>query len=548
MGNKNFNRRKSVMSRSLKLGHCVCNPKIPCPCDNFKNFNVCQCSGEKLNTKTDTPILTKYVSKAGCASKISQAELKRIISNLPNFDDPNILLGSAAGDDAGVYKLNENISLVQTVDVFTPCVDNPYLFGQIAAANSLSDIYAMGGKPLTALSIIGFPIEDIDGKIMEEILRGGIDKLKEANCSLLGGHSINDKEIKCGFAITGVIKNKNFIKRDNAKIGDVLILTKPIGTGILSFASQLGKLDEQNLALVGQYMSQLNKDAAEIMIKYNANACTDITGFGLMGHLVEMINGSNVSVEIDMSAIPVFAQAVICIEKDILPGAIESNQEYSMAWVTTPNDIDEKYFPILYDPQTSGGLLISIPENISSNYVKEMHSHGHAATSIIGRIIAKNPQKTNSEIIITNASLKNLIGNKTDDIILETKKELIPEKIKTPLEQPCCANLPNVEIPKTSSSKSIDSETEIPEYKKLFLEFMKEINKEHLIDKKNKKLMAIALSISQHCKPCLIIHIKSAIDMGITKAEIDEAAFLAIQFAGAPAMMFYNEVLKEIQI
>ena len=195
-----INRRKAVMARSIKLGHCVCNPKLPCPCPNFKEHNICSCAGERMPVKTGEVCLTQYVRKAGCASKIGQADLAKILSKLPPVTDPRVLVGTAAGDDAGIYQLDNRYSLVQTVDVFTPCVDDPYLFGQISAANSVSDVYAMGGKPLTALSIIGFPIDELDGAIMEAILRGGMDKLNEAGCALISGHSINDEEIKCGFA------------------------------------------------------------------------------------------------------------------------------------------------------------------------------------------------------------------------------------------------------------------------------------------------------------------------------------------------------------
>ena len=194
----NLTRRKAVMGRSIKLGHCVCNPKKPCPCDTFKNYNVCTCAGEKLPIKKDRIALTQHVRNAACTSKVGQADLKRILGKLPPITDPNVLVGTAAGDDAGVYRIDDKYNLVQTVDVFTPCVDDPYLFGQITAANSLSDIYAMGGKPLTALSIIGFPIDELDSEIMEAILLGGMEKLQEANCSLIGGHSIDNEEIMCG--------------------------------------------------------------------------------------------------------------------------------------------------------------------------------------------------------------------------------------------------------------------------------------------------------------------------------------------------------------
>ena len=288
-------RRHAVMERSRQLGHCICNPAHPCPCPPLLEDNVCPCAGERPEKKTESVALTRHVRKAGCASKIGQADLWRILGRLPEVADPRVLLGAAAGDDAGVYQLDEKQALVQTVDVFTPCVDDPFLFGQIAAANSLSDIYAMGGTPLTALSIVGFPIDKLDGGIMEAMLRGGMEKLREAGCALLGGHSINDEEIKCGFAVTGVIDPARVVARDRARAGDVLVLTKPLGTGMIAFAAQLGLVSEACLAEAGASMSTLNRDAAELMALHGAHACTDVTGFGLAGHLVAMLRRSGLN-------------------------------------------------------------------------------------------------------------------------------------------------------------------------------------------------------------------------------------------------------------
>lgn len=559
----NMARRKAVMERSIKLGHCVCNPKKPCPCDIFKEYNVCTCAGERMPVKTGNILLTRYVRKAGCASKIGQADLKRILSHLPDVDNPNVLLGAPAGDDAGIYQIDQRYNLVQTVDVFSPNVNDPYLFGQIAAANSVSDVYAMGGTPISALSIIGFPIEDLDGSIMEEMLCGGLDKMKEARCAVIGGHSINDEEIKMGFAVTGLIDTKNIKKRDAAQVGDVLVLTKPLGTGMVSFATQIGRINEECLGEAGRYMATLNKDAAELMIQHGAHACTDVTGFALMGHLVEMLRGSNVSAEIDMTRIPVFAAVEACIANDILPGAIESNMEYAMAWARIDDTSNEKNIPILYDPQTSGGLLVALPEEHARKYLDEMHQRGHTSTSIIGKIIPVE-NKHKSEVIIVNSSLENFIGDKRIVSIkskMEAESEMAQEREPDAQKQgsealsccaeadePCCASPPVIETvstPDTYVGGDSKSASKL-EFKKLFGDFMKEVNKEGLLDKRIKKLMAIALSISEHCEPCLRLHLKSALEMGYSKAEIDEAAYMAISFCGAPAMMFYNEICKEL--
>ena len=234
-------KRRRVMQRSIKLGHCICDPKQPCPCDLFKEREICLCAGERLEPPEGDVGLTQLVENAGCASKIDKASLQSILAGLPSLDDPNVLVGMPAGDDAGVYRLDEDTALVQTVDVFSPSVDDPYTFGQIAAANSLSDVYAMGGRPVTALSIVGFPLRKVPDRVLHEILRGGIDTMREAGVPVVGGHSIKDNEIKAGFAVTGVVDPNRIVTNAGAAPGDVLVLTKPLGTGVLSFAAQIDR-------------------------------------------------------------------------------------------------------------------------------------------------------------------------------------------------------------------------------------------------------------------------------------------------------------------
>lgn len=398
-------RRQSVMSRSIKLGHCVCDPKKPCPCDMFREQNICMCAGEKPPVRSGDIALTRHVHKAGCASKIGQADLLRILGNLPAVTDPNVLIGTAAGDDAGVYKLNEREALVQTVDVFTPCVDSPHLFGQIAAANSVSDVYAMGGRPITALSIVGFPIEELDGAIMETMLRGAMEKLAEADCALIGGHSINDSEIKMGFAVTGVMSPGAAVRRDAARPGDVLVLTKPLGTGMVAFAAQLGRATPEALDEAGAWMARLNRDAAELMMKHGAHACTDVTGFGLAGHLVEMVRRSGLNAEVDLSRIPVLPFARTCLAGEILPGAVERNQEYAMAWVEIADASHEENIPLIYDPQTSGGLLIALPPEPAQRLVDDLRARDNGVASIFGRIAAKESDRREGRLIIANSAL-----------------------------------------------------------------------------------------------------------------------------------------------
>ena len=237
---KDMQKRKRVMVRSMQLGHCICSPKQPCPCDIFRRQDLCPCAGERANGDTGPLRLMSLIDSAGCASKIDAATLQGVLQGLPFVDDPRVLVGVPAGDDAGVYKLSDDLALVQTVDVFSPSVDDPYTFGQIAAANSLSDVYAMGGRPITALSIVGYPIHAAPEEAMREILRGGLDKMAEAGVAVLGGHSIHDQQLKAGFAVTGLVHPQRIMTNAGAAPGDRLILTKPLGTGIVAFAGQIG--------------------------------------------------------------------------------------------------------------------------------------------------------------------------------------------------------------------------------------------------------------------------------------------------------------------
>lgn len=381
------------MQRSLKLGHCICNPKQPCPCDLFKEKNVCLCAGERLEDAPEKVQLTKFVENAGCASKINQNDLKKVLATLPPITDPKVLVSTNTCDDAGVYKINNKFALVQSVDVFTPCVDDPYTFGEIAAANSVSDIYAMGGKPLTALSIIGFPIDSLSHKVMSEIILGGIDKMKEAGVVVLGGHSIKENEIKFGFAVTGFINPSRIITNDKARPGDALILTKPIGTGIISFAHQIGKASGRALMAVSQSMTELNRIPSEIIAEMGINTATDVTGFGLLGHLGEMVFQSGVSAEVYADRVPIFEDVLDCLKKGIISGAIERNKEYASKFVSVAEDIGEEMELVFYDPQTSGGLLISAAEEKADSLVSRLKKKGIKHAALIGKVISKSEGK-----------------------------------------------------------------------------------------------------------------------------------------------------------
>ena len=382
----NLEKRKRVMQRSMRLGHCVCDAAKPCPCDLFKQKNICLCAGERLEVPAGPVALTQLVEKAGCASKIDQAFLKAALRNLPNFDDPRVLVGMPAGDDAGVYDIGNGMALVQTVDVFTPSVDDPYQFGQVAAANSLSDVYAMGGRPITALSIVGFPVRKVPDHVLHEIMRGGIDKMKEAGVPVIGGHSIDDDQIKAGFAVTGLIQANQVATNANAQVGDVLILTKPLGTGIVAFARQIGRAQEESVTAAARSMTTLNKTAAEQMSEHKVHACTDVTGFGLMGHLSEMALRSGVDVELLWDDLPWLPGVLQYVADGILPGAIERNKESCGARVIAGKGIDELMLDMCFDAQTSGGLLIVADPLDSERLLSALHRAGVADACVIGKI------------------------------------------------------------------------------------------------------------------------------------------------------------------
>jgi selenide,water dikinase len=388
-----YAKRKRIMGRSIALGHCICNPKDPCPCDLFKQKNVCLCAGEREDDAPENVALTTLVENAGCASKIGQEDLKRALSGLPRVFDPRVLVSSDTCDDAGVFRLTPRTALVQSVDVFTPVVDDAYVFGEIAAANSVSDIYAMGGRPLTALSIVAFPIDRISPRIMNRMLQGGIDKLREAGVALLGGHSIKDREVKFGFAVTGVVDPARMTVNSKARPGDVLVLTKPIGTGTLSFARQIGRAPAAGLAEAERSMRELNRAAAEVMTAFGVTTATDITGFGLAGHLSEIAVQSGVEVEVHGASIPVFSGVMDLIREGVVSGAVERNREYASRYLRRAKGAGEELETLLYDPQTSGGLLIAVRASKAPALLAALRKKGVASAAAIGRVTRKAPPR-----------------------------------------------------------------------------------------------------------------------------------------------------------
>jgi selenide,water dikinase len=293
-------------------------------------------------------------------------------------------------DDAGVFQISDDLALIQTVDFFTPIVDDPYDYGQIAVANSLSDIYAMGATPITALNIVGFPIATMDKKILSQILQGGWDKAQEAGVTILGGHSVKDPEIKYGLAVTALAHPKKIVKNNTAKVGDKLILTKPIGTGILTTALKNEKLPDRLLKLVTDNMKYLNRDAGQIMLKYQASACTDVTGFGLLGHLYEMTESGNFSAKIYSHMVPLLPDVLNLIAMRHIPGGLKENLNYLQSQVSYSGSSRDPLLQALYDPQTSGGLLFSIRPERAQACLTELSDKNNLKSAIIGEIIGRN--------------------------------------------------------------------------------------------------------------------------------------------------------------
>jgi len=306
-----------------------------------------------------------------------------VLGKLARQNDPNVLVGFDTADDAGVYKISATQALVQTVDFFTPIVDDPYTFGQIAASNSLSDVYAMGGRPLSALAIVCFPDKgDLD--VLQQILAGGLSKMMEAGCTVIGGHSVRDPEIKFGYSVTGMIDPQKVWANSNAQILDALILTKGLGTGVISTAIKQGKARQSWIDAATESMTTLNARAAEVAAsgKFTVHAATDVTGFGLIGHAREMAAGSGVSLRIDSAKVPLLEGALDCVRSGFIPGGLKNNREFAECLVGYEENVPEEIRTILFDPQTAGGLLLSVARSDADSLVTALNNSGVPAVEI----------------------------------------------------------------------------------------------------------------------------------------------------------------------
>ena len=304
--------------------------------------------------------------------------------------DPNLLVGMDKPDDAGVYRISDDTALILTLDFFTPVVDDPYLFGQIAVTNALSDVYAMGGRPLVAMNIICFPQEG-DVSILQEILRGGYDKMAEAGTLLVGGHSVDDSEIKYGISVTGTVHPDRILKNIGSQPGNSIILTKPVGTGIISTAIKADMADAGVEEKVATYMNTLNKVPAELMADFDVHACTDVTGFGLLGHACEMIEKSDVGMRIFASRVPVIKEAIEYASMGLIPAGAYRNEKYRESFVKKESGVSDDIMKILFDPQTSGGLMIALPSDQAGRLLKMLKGAGITDAAIIGEITKDHP-------------------------------------------------------------------------------------------------------------------------------------------------------------
>jgi len=307
--------------------------------------------------------------------------------------DPNVIVGLERADDAGVYKVSDDLALIQTVDFFTPIVDDPYWFGQIAAANALSDVYAMGGVPKTAMNLVAFPAKDMNISVLRRIIEGGLDKMREAGVVLVGGHTVEDPELKYGLSVTGYIHPDRVLTKKNLKAGDLLILTKRLGTGIIGTAIKAALASREVTEKVTQAMATLNKDAAEVMQDYPVHACTDITGFGFLGHLAEMVSSSGCGVRIKADSVPVYSEALEYAAMGLVPAGAYRNRDFRLFMVDFAPTVNRILQDVLFDPQTSGGLLICVVPEKAEDLLMALKAKGVHDAAMVGEVISKPKEK-----------------------------------------------------------------------------------------------------------------------------------------------------------
>ena len=529
------------MQRSMQLGHCICDPKKPCPCDVFLEQDVCPCAGERLDGPAGPVRLTELVESAGCASKIDQATLRRVLQGLPSPGR------SARADRHAGRRRRGRVPTGRRTRRWCrrstcsrPSVDDPYVFGQIAAANSLSDVYAMGGRPLTALSIIGFPVRTLPDEVhaADPPRRAGQD-----GRSRRGGHRRAQHQRPA---------DQSRLRRDGpdppaadrrqcrARPGDRLVLTKPLGTGILGFAAQIGRAPAEGVEAAARSMAALNKRAAELMLEFEAHACTDVTGFGLMGHLAAMAAASQVDVEILWDDVPLLPGVLQCAADSILPGAVERNKESSGGALAASDGLEPAALDILFDAQTSGGLLIAVAESAAPELVARLREEGSAEAAVIGRVIGDGTGR----IFVRSAGRRTLPPPRPLEPAAVARRGSPDEADSAgptfdearQMSASCCGGDASAAAVRTAGEKPAVVETQ-----QKYHDFLKSANAPGALDARTKRAVAIALSVLARCEPCVKSHVKKAREEGFSQEEIDEAAWMAISFGGSPTMMFYNE-------
>jgi selenide, water dikinase len=346
---------------------------------------------EAENVMPEPIRLTQFAKRAGCAAKQPPGYLLSLLGSLPKITDPNVLVGSATADDAAVYKLSDDLALVFTTDFFTPIVDRPYDFGAVAAANALSDVYAMGGTPLMALSIVGFPDAALPPEVLVEILKGAADKAAEADIAIVGGHTIKAEEPIFGLAVIGKVRPDRVLSNDKAWAGDVLILTKPLGLGIITTAAKNGEDKLGAISNAIRLMTTLNRSAGEVFLHHGVHALTDVTGFGLLGHLRNIVAASKVGAQVFVNRVPVLEAARQYVQAGIYPGGTNANHKFLADWVRYSNDVSKEDQLLLCDAQTSGGLLAAVAVDRADDVINSLHERGVSDAVVIGKITSDYP-------------------------------------------------------------------------------------------------------------------------------------------------------------
>jgi selenide,water dikinase len=552
----NLPRRREVMKRSIALGHCICDPRLGCPCPTLKNEDRCPCAGETApEPPADAVIrLTQSVKAAGCGAKIGKAQLANLLGNLPVIDDPRVLIGSAAGDDAAVLRLDgSRDDLVQTVDVLSPPVDDPYSYGRIAAANALSDIWAMGGHAECALSVVGWPMHDLPPSALAEVLRGGAEAMREAGVPVVGGQSVNAAEPFAGYSVTGTVAAGRAIRNQGAQPGDVLVLSKALGGGFLGFAQQIGLLAPEHLAAWTAQMAAFNRAAGEAMARHGAHAGTDVTGFALLGHAIEIAMRSPCDLVIDFDRLPIHPGVQDLARREVWPGALERNREAVAAERLDLAGLSPAQIAVLFCPETSGGILAFLPADAVFGYRADCATAG-VATSVIGEVVAGTGR---IRVTTSDAAAWSPLGIPKSKAPAPTAAKLAAKSAPAPApaprftiasdappatETPCCAEPPA----SASAPAALPTVSGLPPAAAAaaFTAYMQAVTAPGALDARTKKLIALALSVAGRCEPCVGINAEGAQKAGADQAQIAEAVALGIAFGGAPTAMFYNGLRK----